>query len=627
LVLLISSPSAFQTFGLKTKTNPLKLILPMATKTIFDAYSTYSAIPEYKNQSSVLISTLGRYLIEAWGGQAPLGDRTTPRERIAIEDFLKTLPTTLLVDSVKVLEEAFEVKKISKANSKSYKSAYKSFVDWAQNNGYYSLKAELIVKATASETKPTLFKRQPNGSGQKVKKNYHGKSCKQPYALMAKYSGSGVRGGKLIYPNDYINDDLEKELDAFKKFRCQNHNCCKATIEKDINLIFRILGWLHRYKDLPLEELSLKSIINFIQLKVPKKEAINSKGKYNHSIHMLKKATARQDAVDLANENRNLIQEYIDFLGCHPNTKKIAIEACIAVAKFVFRNELGTDDYIDETDLPIIRRLNQLFYIFSKKAKSTPPSIAHADKSIPWEQAIGVLELYRQRADATKMDCGVERDKNTIINNLQTFLSLAFMLLIPVDRARTYYELELGKTFVHGIYSGGRFTPASLMQDPSIAVWYIHLMPGDYKTGKIYGEYWGIMPNVQFSDGQKLYEYIDRWLNEGREYKQKCNHNFFFRQMEKYKALNSSDWGKRIKEVFAHETGIPVTPKELRKMYVTYLNDQQATNAELKGAAKAMHHSQSMQEKIYNSQNILDSIAPVYALNERMHKMAFTPAA
>ncbi|MBD0328271.1 MAG: hypothetical protein ICV68_17770 [Pyrinomonadaceae bacterium] len=60
-------------------------------------------------------------------------------------------------------------------------------------------------------------------------------------------------------------------------------------------------------------------------------------------------------------------------------------------------------------------------------------------------------------------------------------------------------------------------------------------------------------------------------------------------------------------------------------MYVTYLNNQQATNAELKGAAKAMHHSQSMQERIYNSQNILDSIAPVYTFNERMHKMAFTP--
>jgi len=599
----------------------------MATKTIFDAYSAYSAIPEYKNQSSVLISTIGRYLIEAWGGQSPSGDRTTPRERIAIEDFLKTLPTTLLVDSVKVLEEAFEVKKISKANSKSYKSAYKSFVDWVQKNRYYTLKAELIVKATASETKPTLFKRQPNGRGRKVKDNYHGKSSKQPYALMAKYNASSVMSGELIYPNDYINKDLAENLEEFKEFRCENHNCSKGTLKKDIQHIYRILGWLHRYKSLPLEELSLKSIINFIQLNIPRKEAIDSKGKYNYHKHILKKAMAREEAMDLANKNRNLIQEFIDFVGGHPNTKKIAIEACIAVAKFVFRNELGTDDYIDETDLPIIRRLNQLCNTLSKKAKSTPPSVAHADKSILWEEAINLLELCRQKADAIRMGCGRKRDKNAIVNDLQIFLSLAFMLLIPVDRARTYYELEIGKTFVRGIYEGGRFTPESKMQDPSIAVWYIHLMPGDYKTGKIYGEYWGIMPNVQFSDGQKLYEYIDRWLNEGREYKQKCNHNLFFRQIKKYETLNSSGWSGRIKDVFAQETGIPVTPKELRKMYVTYLNNQQASNTVLKGAAKSMHHSQSMQEKIYNSQNILDSIAPVYDFNERMHKMAFTPAA
>ncbi|MGI2907945.1 hypothetical protein [Tolypothrix sp. VBCCA 56010] len=595
----------------------------MATKTIFDAYSAYSAIPEYKNQSSVLISTIGRYLISVWGGQAPLGDRTTPRERIAIEDFLKTLPITLLIDSVKVLSQAFEAKKISKANSKSYKSAYKSFVDWTQNNGY--LKAESTGKTAASETKSTLFKRQQKGSGRKKKGNYHGKHHKQAYALMARYSNSNVMSGELIYPTDYINEDLAKELKTFKFFRCQNHNCSEATIIKDMARIYQILGWLHRYKGLPLEQLSLKSIINFIQLNIPKEKATNSKGKYNQSKHMLEKASAREDAVDLANKNRNLIQEYLNFVGGHPRTQAITLATYIAVAKFVFRNELGTDDYIDETELPIMRRLNQLSKILSKDAKSTPPSVAHADKSIPWEEAINLLELCRQKADATKDYYGKIRNKNAIVNNLQTFLSLAFMLLIPVDRARTYYELKIGETFVYGIHEGGRFTPVSKMQDPSAATWYIHLMPGDYKTGKIYGEYWGIMPNVRFSDGQKLYKYIDRWLNEGREYKQKCNHNFFFRGSIKYEGLNAGDWRGRIKQVFAQETGIPVTPKELRKMYVTYLNNKQATNAELKGAAKAMHHSPNMQERIYNSQNILDSIAPAYDFNERMHKKAFTP--
>jgi integrase len=148
-------------------------------------------------------------------------------------------------------------------------------------------------------------------------------------------------------------------------------------------------------------------------------------------------------------------------------------------------------------------------------------------------------------------------------------------------------------------------------------------MPEDYKTGKIYKEYWGIMPNVPFDKDNDLYSYIDMWIKEGREYKQKCNHNYFFRQSINYGALHSVDWGHRIKCIFAQETGVPVTPKELRKMYITYLNNKGATNTELKGAAQAMHHSQKMQEGVYNSQTIMDRIQPIQEFNERMFKEVF----
>lgn len=215
------------------------------------------------------------------------------------------------------------------------------------------------------------------------------------------------------------------------------------------------------------------------------------------------------------------------------------------------------------------------------------------------------------------------RDRNAIINDLQAFLSLAFMILIPVDRARTYYELEIGQTFVYGVYNDGKFTPVDKLQDKTQAIWYIHLMPNDYKTGKIYKEYWGRMDNIDFGDGNRLYNYIDTWINQGRQYKQNCNHNYFYRKVLNYKQLNTTNWSLRIKAIFAQETGIPVTPKELRRMYITYLNNQGATNAELKGAAQAMHHSQRMQESTYNSQTILDRIAPIYDLNEKMHKEFF----
>jgi len=68
---------------------------------------------------------------------------------------------------------------------------------------------------------------------------------------------------------------------------------------------------------------------------------------------------------------------------------------------------------------------------------------------------------------------------------------------------------------------------------------------------------------------------------------------------------------------------MPVTPKELRKMFITYLNNDGATDAELNAAAEAMHHSRKMQETVYNSQTMVDKVKPVYKRNERMHQEFF----
>ena len=600
----------------------------MKTGTIFDAYSDFQASNTKVNKST-LRSVIHRFLAEHWGGEAPKGAKATNEEVFELIDSLKKLPATLLIDSMDILEKEFATKSIAKENSKSYKSAYKVFLEWAEANNYCEQVKEQNLKPSVQQQ---IFTRHKKGSGTKQKRNYHNRSSKQPFALTSKDGNSQ----QLIYADDYVNSALANELKLFERFRSENHNCSFRTIQKDISIIYRILGWLHRYKDIPLEDLSLDLIIKFIKLNVFYSHFRDEKGEINYQDYVNRKAMVRQEAVELANENRKLIEEYLDFIGGHPNTKVIVIGLCIAVAKFIFRGEIGTDEYINDTDLPIVRRLNQLSNIFSKKAKSTLPSVAHADKSISWQETFNILEVLRKRIHCLKTEyvyipkqtnkqriCKKLRSKNAIINDLQIFLSLAFMVLIPTDRARTYYELEIGKTFVYGIYKDGKFTPVEKLQDKTVAIWYIHLMPDDYKTGKIYKEYWGIMPNIQFDHNHNLYSYIDKWINEGRQYGGKCNHDYFFRQIKRYKALTTVDWNVRIKAIFVQETGIPVTPKELRKMYITHLNNKGATNTELKGAAYAMHHSQKMQEGVYNSQTIMDRVQPIQEFNERMFKEVF----
>jgi hypothetical protein len=398
------------------------------------------------------------------------------------------------------------------------------------------------------------------------------------------------------------------------------------------------LGWLHRYKNFPLDSLSLTSIISFISLNPFYNNFKDEKGKVNYQEYAYAKAMARQEAIDLANENKKLIEEYTKFVAGHPASKLIVVSACVAVAKFIFKDEVGTDEYINDSDLPIIKRLNSLSANLGKQSKSTPPTIAHADKSIPWNEIGKILELRRQRvhcleceSTSTKETKEGERqyivkqprDKSAVVKDLQNFLSLAFMVLIPVVRDRTYYELEIGRTFLYGLYKDRKFTPAEKLQDKNQALWYIHLMPEDYKTGKIYKEYWGIMPNFDFNDGNRLYDYITQWINEGREYEQKCNHNYFFRKNNTYEPLENTSWQSRIKTIFIQATGVPVTPKELRKMYVTYLNNIGASNTQLKGAAYGMHHSDRIQQSDYNSQNSFERVAPIMELNEGMWKETF----
>ena len=71
-----------------------------------------------------------------------------------------------------------------------------------------------------------------------------------------------------------------------------------------------------------------------------------------------------------------------------------------------------------------------------------------------------------------------------------------------------------------------------------------------------------------------------------------------------------SAWHNRIVNIFEERIGIPVSPKEFRKMYVTFLKDSGASEAELEGAAWMMQHSRLMQSKIYDQQDKANKAKP-----------------
>ncbi len=543
-------------------------------------------------------------------------------------EILKQLPSTLIVEISTIAEQAFVDLEVLKGNRRPYRSVLKAFVSWATQCGYCSKQSEKEIKLNQFCSSPG------NSRGAFRRQGGHKSKHKTPYALGAKIT-NGSEKGKLYFPDDYINQYLAEDLESYKNFRASS--CTSRTIEMEHKRILLTLGWLHRYKHISLEDLRLTSIIEFCPLNTSLSVCLDDGGKPDMNCYLLKKASLREQAFEKSFITESLAVEHINFVAGHPRTQLIHIGIWIALAKFVYRNEVGSQDYPEYRDVPTIGKLKRLQGTLRVKEKITPDTIPHHKKSIAWEQALEVVEKLRQRVEIShcyyprkelhrlgQSPIKQKRRINAIAHDLQSFLSVAFVVLMPPDRSRTYYELEVGKTLLSGVFDGSRFVPEDKMKDKSKAKLYIHLGANDYKTGKIYGEWWGEVPNVEFADGKTLYGYIYRWLTWGRELKQKLDHNFFFVGVNDCKQLTYIDWSDRFVQIFDREVGVPVSPKEFRKMYVTYLKNSGVSEAVLEAAASSMHHSRRMQTNVYDQQEQMKKMAPALEFNKSIFAKVFS---
>ncbi len=607
--------------------------IPQSTElSVFTVYCNYLNFLKNTNKPShasvMLKSGLIRYFIP-FVGKVSNGEIciTACSDKAEIET-LKQLPSTLITEISTIAEQAFIDLEVPKSNRRPYRSVLKAFVLWATQCGYCSAQIEKEVKLNQF--------RSPVGSekGTFRRKGGHKLKQKATYSLGAKIVRGSERG-KPYFPDDYINQYLAEDLESYKNFRASS--CTSKTMFMEHRCILSTLGWLHRYKHIPLEDLRLTSIIEFYPLNTSLSVCLDDSGKPDMNCYLLKKALLREQAFEKSFVTESLAVEYTNFVAGHPSTQILRIGVWTAIAKFVYRNEVGSQDYPEYRDIPIIRKLERLQGTLRAKERITPDVVPHHKKSIAWEQALEVVEKLRQRVEISH--CYYPRKElkrigrspikrarriGALATDLQNFLSVAFAVLMPPDRSRTYYELEIGKTFVSGFFDGSRFVPEDKMKDKSKTKHYIHLGANDYKTGKIYGEWWGEIPNVEFADGKTLYGYIYQWLTWGRELKQELNHNFFFVGIIHRRQVQQGEWSERFIRIFDREVGVPVSPKELRKMYVTYLKNSGASEAVLEAAACSMHHSRRMQTNIYDQQEQMKKMAPALEFNKGIFAKVFS---
>lgn len=64
-------------------------------------------------------------------------------------------------------------------------------------------------------------------------------------------------------------------------------------------------------------------------------------------------------------------------------------------------------------------------------------------------------------------------------------------------------------------------------------------------------------------------------------------------------------------------------PKEFRKIFVSYLKSKNASRAELEAARLAQHHSQKMQDQVYDYQEQQEKLQPILEFVENAAREVF----
>lgn len=435
---------------------------------------------------------------------------------------------------------------------------------------------------------------------------------------------------KLASDIDYVSNQLLTQLIEYKDWRLVDSNS-QLGIKIELDQLLQFLGWLHRYKDISLEDLKFEHLIWRYNLIV----SIDDDTDFDEYYKATKKALLL--AQRGADQNEALIKEYLDFRGGHPKSKARYLFGFTTLAKFVYRDILETDEFPTKEAIPIIRRLIKLQKAIKNESKNAPPTDSYEERSVDYEKVV-LLVHYRKRCvdktinhSKTQSDYiqRTPRQETALANALQKFLSIALPGIVFPSRSRTYYELEIGRTFKEGLMIDKKFYSLSELKGNPLwdgtTKYYLHHQENDSKTGKHqpahikqYG-WWAEIPDIDFLDGSSLYMYIRNWLQWGRNVGGKPNHNFFFfsiKATSRKKPLDAVVWRYRIVHLFKKNYGVKVPPQVLRKIFVTHLEEQNAPSEVKEARACALEHSEKMAEQEYNMQHTIDKMKPLFDFNQ-----------
>jgi hypothetical protein len=337
----------------------------------------------------------------------------------------------------------------------------------------------------------------------------------------------------------------------------------------------RHLGYLHRVRGVLLSELTLEQLVPH--------SGIGVDGGMDE---------AALDALydDVAEQMRWLREQRQNA----PATEQSVVKARIDVAKFLHghlsrmrgRRQLSHKT-VSYRDIPIIEELRAMGREVEARARSAPKVADESKKFLDWP-------TYRAVVARLEEECGTHyadrkpRKPTDIAKSVQVFL-IALVYTICPDRARTVYELELGRRLLKA--DDGRYQ-------------IVH-RADDFKTGSSYCKA-GDMRIVPFPE--TFTPYFDAWFEKYRPFFNP-KHDFVFTQWNG-KPLHSSSLYPLFRRRMFRLTGQLFHPQLVRDSAVTYFKGAKVPEQVLDSLAHLMAHSREMQSKVYDRRTSQEKVMP-----------------
>ncbi|ELR24017.1 uncharacterized protein ACA1_144080 [Acanthamoeba castellanii str. Neff] len=306
-------------------------------------------------------------------------------------------------------------------------------------------------------------------------------------------------------------------------------------------------------------------------------------------------------------ESASVVYEYVHWLvtvrGHTPSGELKALHSLVALAKFLFHKQSKSDPAEGDkaySDIGVVRELRRLASDAAARAKIAPKVSNERAKWLDWPEYLRCVELLQSEC-AEKDKLHHRRSPSAVAQSFQLYLII--LSCVP-DRQRTLRELEVGKTLFK-----------TEERESGAVRWEIRHGPGDYKTGKIYGE----RPPLLIAP--HIYPYLEEYLTRWRPHLNP-DHNFVF--SKKNGGRPDAKWVYAVFSTAAYRlTGKRTNPHLIRDMIVTYLRDTDASERELEALAIYMGHSLKMQKTTYDRRTKQQKVAPAVHL---IHSIKSTSA-